>query len=106
MNRREFVKRLVMVAGGSILAIVGVPLLILPGSGMLLIVIGVGLVGEGIGFDVRGLLKTALSKAAGKVGTTARDGKQQVKATDEPCGIHCASNGQDGSDSSSEGNSL
>ena len=106
MNRREFVKRLVMVAGGLILAIVGVPLLILPGSGMLLIVIGVGLVGEGIGFDVRDLLKTALSKAAGKVGTTAGDGKRQAKAPDEPRGIHCASNGQDGSDSSSEGDSL
>ena len=47
MNRREFSKRLGMVVGGTALAIIGVPLLVLPGSGMAFILVGVGLVGGG-----------------------------------------------------------
>lgn len=47
MNRRDFSKRLGKVVGGLVLAVIGVPLLILPGSGMVLILIGVGFVGQG-----------------------------------------------------------
>ena len=62
MNRRDFSKRLGKVVGGLVLAVIGVPLLILPGSGMVLIVIGVGLVGQGLGIDVRGWLQRTAQK--------------------------------------------
>ena len=57
MSRREFSKRLGMIVGGLAVAVIGVPLLILPGSGMILILLGAGLVGEGLGVDVKGWLK-------------------------------------------------
>lgn len=59
MNRREFSRRLGMVLGGLAIALIGVPLLILPGSGVVLILVGIGLIGEGVGLDVRGFLKKA-----------------------------------------------
>ena len=62
MNRRDFSKRLGKVVGGLVLAVIGVPLLILPGSGMVLILIGVGLVGQGLGIDVRGWLQRTVQK--------------------------------------------
>lgn len=62
MNRREFSKRLGKVVGGLVLAVIGVPLLILPGSGMVLILMGVGLVGQGLGIDMRGWLQRAAQK--------------------------------------------
>lgn len=62
MNRRDFSKRLGKVVGGLVLAVIGVPSLILPGSGMVLIVIGVGLVGQGLGIDVRGWLQRTAQK--------------------------------------------
>lgn len=60
MSRREFVKRLCMVLGGLAIAIVGVPLLILPGSGLVLIVGGLALAGKGVGLDVKGLARKYL----------------------------------------------
>ena len=66
MNRREFSKRLVLIVGGTLLAIVGVPLLILPGPGLALILLGVGLVGEGFGLNMRALIKRALKRAREK----------------------------------------
>ena len=66
MSRRDFSKRLGKVVGGSMLAVIGVPLLILPGSGVVLILIGVGLVGQGLGIDVRGWLQRAVQKLVKK----------------------------------------
>ena len=62
MNRRDFSKSLGKVVGGLVLAVIGVPLLILPGSGMVLILIGIGLVGQGLGIDVRGWLQRTAQK--------------------------------------------
>ena len=72
VSRREFSKRLGMVVGGVLVAVIGVPLLILPGSGMVLIFLGAGLVGEGLGIDVKGWLKGVVlrfsRKRAARVG--------------------------------------
>ncbi len=68
MSRREFSKRLVMVIGGALLAVIGVPLLVLPGSGMVLILLGAGLVGEGFGLDVRGIITRMLARAKREMG--------------------------------------
>lgn len=82
MNRREFSKRLGMVVGGTALAIIGVPLLVLPGSGMAFILVGVGLVGGGIGVDVRGKLKKVarkrMSKAEKNFGTGNGTGRSSA----------------------------
>ena len=90
MNRRDFSKRLGKVVGGLVLAVIGVPLLILPGSGMVLILIGVGLVGQGLGIDVRGCLQRAAQKLI-KIseknvdGATFPAGKDAFKGRNPSC---------------------
>ncbi len=78
MSRREFSKRLGMVLGGLVVAIAGVPLLVLPGSGLALILLGIGLVGEGAGFDMRALLR----KATAKLLRNAKPGVQPRSSSD------------------------
>lgn len=68
MSRREFSGRLGKIVGGSLVALVGVPLLILPGPGVALILVGAGLVGEGLGLDVRGFLKKAVQRLEKELG--------------------------------------
>ncbi len=90
MNRREFSKRLGKVVGGSVLAVIGVPLLILPGSGMVLILIGLGLVGQGLGIDVRGWLERAAQKLVRKSeknvdGSTFPAGKDAFEGRNPSC---------------------
>ena len=79
MSRRDFSKRLCKVVGGLVIAVIGVPLLILPGSGMVLILIGAGLVGQGLGIDVRGWLQRMVQKLAKK-------GEKNVDAAPFPPG--------------------
>ena len=78
MSRREFSKRLGMVLGGLVVAIAGIPLLVLPGSGLALIFLGAGLVGEGVGLDMRALLR----KAAAKLLRSAKPGVQSRSSLD------------------------
>lgn len=73
MSRRELTKRVSMIVVGLVLAFIGVPLLILPGPGLALILIGAGLIGEGTGFDARGWLESfALKFTQGSGGTAGR----------------------------------
>ena len=90
MNRRDFSKRLGKVVGGFVLAVIGVPLLILPGSGMVLILIGVGFVGQGLGIDVRGWLQRAAQKLIKKIeknvdGATFPAGKDAFEGRNPSC---------------------
>lgn len=90
MNRRDFSKRLGKVVGGLVLAVIGVPLLILPGSGMVLILIGVGFVGQGLGIDVRGWLQRAAQKLIKKSeknvdGATFLAGKDAFEGRNPSC---------------------
>ena len=90
MNRREFANRLSKVVGGLVLAVIGVPLLILPGSGMVLILIGVGLVGQGLGIDVRGWLQRTVQKLVKKSeknvdGATFPAGKDAFEGRNPSC---------------------
>ena len=90
MNRRDFSKRLGKVVGGLVLAVIGVPLLILPGSGMVLILIGVGFVGQGLGIDVRGWLQRAAQKLIKKSeknvdGATFPAGKDAIEGRNPSC---------------------
>ena len=55
MSRREFSRRLVKIAGGSLVALVGVPLLILPGPGVALILVGAGLLKRAVQILVKEL---------------------------------------------------
>ena len=99
MSRREFSKRLGMVVGGVLVAVIGVPLLILPGSGMVLIFLGAGLVGEGFGIDVKGWLKGVVlrfsRKRAARVGGDAvSDGWCARYAVEPPANAGRASRGR------------
>ena len=72
MSRREFSRRLGKIVGGSLVALVGVPLLILPGPGVALILVGAGLVSEGLGFDVRGFLRKAVQRLNKELGNSGK----------------------------------
>lgn len=83
-SRREFVKRLGMVLGGLAIALVGVPLLILPGSGLVLIIGGLALAGKGIGLDVKSLARKCLKRLSGEDARDSRESSHLVEKDDQP----------------------
>lgn len=88
MSRREFSRRLGKIAGGSLVALVGVPLLVLPGPGVALILVGAGLVGEGLGLDVRGFLKKAVQRLEKELGNSGKAPARREKARSGRTGRH------------------
>ena len=72
MSRREFSGRLGKIVGGALVALIGLPLLILPGPGVALILVGTGFVGEGLGLDVRGFLKKAVQRLDRELGSSGK----------------------------------
>lgn len=86
MSRREFSGRLGKIVGGSLVALVGVPLLILPGPGVALILVGTGLVGEGLGLDVRGFLKKAVQRLEKELGDSDEKPVRRGRAGSERTG--------------------
>lgn len=94
MSRREFSRRLVKIAGGSLVALVGVPLLILPGPGVALILVGADLVGEGLGLDVRGFLKRAVQRLDKELGDSGKASARRGKAGSGRTGRHAPGAGR------------
>lgn len=94
MSRREFSGRLGKIVGGSLVALAGVPLLILPGPGVALILVGAGLVGEGLGLDVRGFLKKAMQRLEKELGDSGKESARRGKARSGRTGQRMPGNGE------------